>query len=79
MNAQLELIEQSELELIKCEMKKVKESSENVRKGLFARHNELAKMYLEQKEELEKIKALIYGQKKENFGSLSQLELQRVC
>jgi len=36
-------------------------------------------MYLEQKEELEKIKALIYGQKKENFGSLSQLELQRVC
>ncbi len=37
----------TEVEMLKMELKKVRESSDKVRKGLFARHNELAKLYLE--------------------------------
>lgn len=37
----------------------VKLRSENVRKGLFARHNELAKMYLKQQEEIDELKACL--------------------
>lgn len=33
--------------LLEIEIRKVKESSDKVRKGIFARHNELAKMYVD--------------------------------
>ena len=45
---QLDFFEnKSEEDLLREEMQKVKESNEKVRKALFARHGELAKMYME--------------------------------
>jgi len=44
---QLELFPLNEVEKLAIEVKKVKESSDNVRKGIFARHNNLAKMYMD--------------------------------
>lgn len=38
---------QSEEEILNYEIRKIKESTDKVRKGIFARHNELAKMYLD--------------------------------
>lgn len=32
------------------ELEQIRQASSNVRKGIFARHNELAKLYLEQRE-----------------------------
>lgn len=43
----------SEVEELKAELKAVRESSDKVRKGLFARHNELAKLYLDAHQRLE--------------------------
>jgi len=45
--------EQTELDCIKSEIRLVKESSEKVRRGIFARHGELAKKYLELHERME--------------------------
>ena len=59
MSAQLDIFEETDISSLKEEMKKVKETSDNVRKGLFARHNELAKMFLEQKKEIDYLKQLI--------------------
>lgn len=56
MEFQLDLIKQSEIELLREELQKVKEAAENVRRGLFARHNELAKLYLEQQKEIQELK-----------------------
>lgn len=38
---------QTDEEILNYEIRKIKESTDKVRKGIFARHNELAKMYLE--------------------------------
>ncbi len=38
---------------LRQEMAKVKESADKVRKGIFARHNELAKMYIDAHQRLE--------------------------
>jgi hypothetical protein len=56
---QLDLFEELKFDSLKREMRKVKETSENVRKGIFARHNELAKMFLEQQKEIDYLKQLI--------------------
>lgn len=61
MTAQLEMFEENKISLLEEKIQKVKETSENVRKGLFARHNELAKMFLEQKKEIDYLKELIQG------------------
>ncbi len=45
---QLDLFQEySEDEELRREVKKLHESSEKVRRGIFARHNELSKLYLE--------------------------------
>lgn len=49
-------LEECKFDALKLEVDKYKQSCDNVRRGLFARHNELAKMYLEQAKELEKLK-----------------------
>ena len=49
----------SEADQLREELKRVRLSSDKVRKGLFARHNELAKMYLDMKEEFESWKKII--------------------
>ena len=54
MEYQLSLLEDNdELALLKRELAEVKASSEAVRRGLFARHNELAKLYIELKRQME--------------------------
>jgi hypothetical protein len=45
--------EKTELEYIREDMKCVKESSEKVRRGVFARHNKLARQYVELSERLQ--------------------------
>lgn len=48
MQIQLDFFEQkNELEILQEEFRKVKESSDKVRKGIFAKHGELSKMYLD--------------------------------
>lgn len=42
----------SDLDIIRDELKAVKESNDKVRKGMFARHNELAKMMMDINERL---------------------------
>lgn len=61
MSAQLDIFEEVNISILKDELKKVKDSSDNVRKGLFARHNELAKMFLAQQQEIDYLKELIKG------------------
>jgi len=41
---------------VKQELADIKLRNENVRKGIFARHNELAKMYIQLKDELDMVK-----------------------
>lgn len=52
------LQENDEISLLKRELQEVRERSENTRKGLFARHNELIKLYMQLKEEVEHVKAI---------------------
>lgn len=47
------------LELLEQTLMKVKTSSDNVRKGMFARHCALAQMYLQIKDEYEKQRLII--------------------
>lgn len=56
---QLDLFEKDENILMNWEIQRIKESTENVRRGIFFRHNELAKKYLELKQEIEAIRSLL--------------------
>jgi hypothetical protein len=47
-----------ELAILKRELYEVKERAENARKGLFARHNELIKLYMQLKDEMDHMKAI---------------------
>lgn len=55
MACQLDFLEQelNEMECIKSEVKEVKESSDKVRKSLFARHGELSRKYSELHERMQ--------------------------
>lgn len=55
MSAQLEFFieEKSEVEYLRDDIKEVKESSNKVRKSMFARHGELARKYMELHERLQ--------------------------
>lgn len=44
---QLDLFPQDENDIIRLEINKIRESSDKVRRALFARHGELAKLYLD--------------------------------
>lgn len=54
--------EDIKLEYLKKSIEETRKQSENVRKGLFARHNELAKMYVKQQQEIESLKNIIWSQ-----------------
>jgi hypothetical protein len=45
--------------LLKEEVRKVKESSDNVRRGVFARQNEIMKICLKQQAEIDELKRII--------------------
>jgi len=56
MAIQLDLFrELSEVDILRKELEEVRSRNENVRKGIFARHNELAKLYIELSEKIEKL------------------------
>lgn len=57
---QLDLFEKDEFVLLKEEVEKLHQSSENVRKGIFARYNELAKMYMSLRQEIDAFKSVGY-------------------
>lgn len=59
MSEQLLLFEESREEKLEREVQRLKEQSDKVRKSLYAKHGELMKLYLEQKHELETLKAAI--------------------
>lgn len=52
------------ISLLMQEIELLKEQNNNVRKGLFARHNELAKLVLKQQEEIDALKSSMYSEKK---------------
>lgn len=49
----------TEVEILREEIAEVRAANDRVRKGIFARHNELFKMYLELKEEHESWKETV--------------------
>jgi len=54
MAIQLDLFQElSEIEILRQELADVRARNENVRKGIFARHNELAKLYVQLSEKVE--------------------------
>jgi len=55
---QLDMFEDN-LTTLTNEVEKLKKSTDNVRRGLFARHNELAKIFLEIKQEIDELKSFI--------------------
>ena len=58
MAVQLDLFQEfSETDLLRKELADVKQRSENVRRGIFARHTELCKLFLELKDEVDKLKS----------------------
>lgn len=59
---QLDLFESNEDEifLLRKEVKELKESMSNVRRGLFARHTDLCKFVLSQSTEIEELKEEIF-------------------
>lgn len=56
---QLLLFEESREEKLEREVKRLKEQTEKIRKGIYAKHGELYKLYLEQKQELDILKTAI--------------------
>lgn len=63
---QLEFFDDSETIMLR-EIKTIKESTDKVRKGMFARHNELAKMYMDLLNRVEAIeRGICHGNKRIN-------------
>jgi len=61
LNVQYELFEENdELSILKKEMVEMRIRNNNVQKGLFARHNDLAKLYMKQQDEIERLKIKIH-------------------
>lgn len=48
--------ETTDVDIMKAEVNSLKESLGNVRRGIFARHNEMAKLIMAQQEELDFLK-----------------------
>lgn len=62
MNApvQLDLFEKmDDLTLLKKEVEEIRIRGDNVRRGLFARHNDLAKLFIEQQEQIDYLKKIM--------------------
>lgn len=56
---QLDFLQNSETDMLKRELKDVHDMADKVRKGLFARHNELAKLFIDLDERLTYIERFI--------------------
>lgn len=49
-------LQRSDSELLRAEIEILKEQTANVRRGLFARHTELANLFLQQQQEIDALK-----------------------
>lgn len=56
---QADLFNLSDFEILRGEIRSLEKTTDNVRRGIFVRHEELAKKYLEQREEIEKLQQVI--------------------
>jgi len=56
MDIQIDMFADTEVDRLKTHIDLVEKGLGNIRRGLFARHNDLAKLYYEQQEEHEQIK-----------------------
>jgi hypothetical protein len=53
---QLDLFEEfSDVDILRKELAEIRQRNENVRKGIFARHNELARLYIELNDKVNKL------------------------
>lgn len=60
MNVQLELFgENDDMSLLKKEHRALFDRVENMRRGLFARHTDLMKLYIKQQEEIDKLRGMM--------------------
>lgn len=70
---QLDFFSPVDVQILRDDFDKVKTSSENVRRGIFKRHDILEKKCEALQKELQELKDMIYGKKKEqisfDFGS----------
>lgn len=62
---QLELFEVPETERIAGEVRTLEKSIDNVRRGIFARHEELAKKYMELRQDVERLNESIHIMREE--------------
>lgn len=57
MQSQLDLFDNpTEAEELRREIQELRKRNDSLRKGLFARHNELFRLYLDQQKEIENLK-----------------------
>ena len=56
-----------DIQVLKDDFEKVKSSSENVRRGIFARHDQLIKKCDQLEKEIKELKEAIYGKKEEQI------------
>ena len=80
MQEQLDLFTKEGIELINAKVEKTSNTSDAVRRGLFARHNriekqcsELQKMYEQQQEEIAKLKSMIMGESSQKIYEFNQV------
>ena len=60
MNIQLDLFEaEDDMSLLRKENRALFDRVENMRRGLFARHTELMKMYIKQQEEIDRLRVMM--------------------
>lgn len=65
MNIQLELFEENDdMSLLKKEHRALYDRVENMRRGLFARHADLMKMYIKQQEEIDRLRGMMINEVK---------------
>lgn len=62
---QLDLFQEDDIDVLNDRMDKLESSTASVRRGIFARHNELARMYLSLKEELDELRESMGLQRKQ--------------
>jgi hypothetical protein len=58
---QADLFNLSDFEILRGEIRSLEKTTDNVRRGIFVRHEELAKKYMEQREEIDRLKDVIYA------------------
>jgi hypothetical protein len=60
MNIQLDLFcDDDEMSLLKKEHRALYDRVENMRRGLFARHTDLMKLYIRQQEEIDRLRSMM--------------------